>query len=97
MPSYRLLKPAHRCQTPILALALAEDIERINMALTILCRLSDESIHDDRVEANREKVAVFAYLNSWHEKASSKLKGYLAEDSTWSPRRAPRTSSSRRA
>ena len=81
--TYRVLRPAHRCQTPIEALQLAEDLERINNAMLNVGRISDTSVcpDSDRQLGNKEILEVLRILRQWHNRADAKLKYYLREDS----------------
>jgi hypothetical protein len=80
MKNIRIVRPAHRCQTPVEALQLAEDLERINFAIVVIGRISDASIHESRSEANKEMIAVHSALRRWHLTARSKLKAFLRID-----------------
>lgn len=82
MRHIRIVRPAHQCQTPIEALQLAEDLERINLAMVCVCRISDASIRGDRQEVNKEMFAVNSLLRKWHVRAESRLKMFLRVDSS---------------
>ena len=80
MRAFRIVRPAHKCQTPIEALQLAEDLERINYAMLSISRISDVSIHNDREEGNKEILIVHSLLRKWHQKATLKLRMFLRVD-----------------
>ena len=80
MRNIRIVRPAHKCQTPIEALQLAEDLEHINYAMLSVGRISDASVHEDRHQANKEILTVHSLLRKWHLTAREKLKNYLRVD-----------------
>lgn len=72
---YRVLRPAHKCQTPVEALQLIEDLERIEMAMHCLKKINPESIDTvDRERARKCHWTLMQELKSWHGHAMKRLK-----------------------
>lgn len=72
MPT-RIVKPAHKCSTPIEALKLAEDMQSLQMAKTCIDTLDSDSIGEDREDARKELQLVKQKLGEWHRFAKRRM------------------------
>lgn len=71
---FRVIKPAHKCQTPIEAVQLAEDMEKILTALHCIERVAPESIAKDRNKGWDDRPTVIHALKDWYAFARQRLR-----------------------
>lgn len=76
MPKFRVIRPAHKCQTPIEALQLTEDAQRIEIMMDCLKRIQPESVGDkaSREDGQKQLWIGRELFRVWHRRAQERLR-----------------------